>query len=407
MYVDTIRLGKREKCDYLRKMKSTASSIEFYATVPCHSDFAQFSNPDIYAPLPEDWWVGTSDIVNSTRHVSEGRYKTVNMVAAAVISAQINAHDGAAFPFIFGGDGAAFAVPAQWKDRAEKALATVQVWAREEFEMGLRVGMVCVSDVRKAGLDVTVARFKVAEGVDYAMFSGGGLTWAEAKMKAGAHRIAEAPKGSRPDLTGLSCRWSHMPNRNGIILSVVILPVESVSGSDFSKMARSVLELISGLAGSGHPAEERGPPVQWPPAGAGLEAHAQRGDGSIGAAKRKALFESFIAWFLIKTGLKIGGFDARRYRRVVGNNADFRKFEDGLKMTIDCDALIEERLRILLEKGERDGVIRFGLHSQTEAMMTCIVPSILTDDHVHFVDGATGGYTAAAQAIKTGLAPQR
>ena len=32
--------------------------------------------------------------------------------------------------------------------------------------------------------------------------------------------------------------------------------------------------------------------------------------------------------------------------------------------------------------------------------MTCIVPSILRDDHIHFVDGADGGYTAAAAAMK-------
>lgn len=388
-------------------MSTSKSNTDFYATVACHADFAKFSDADTYVPLPDDWWIGTSDIVGSTRQVAEGRYKTVNMVAAAVISAQINAHEGAAFPFIFGGDGAAFAVPADWKIRAEKALAAVQVWAGEEFDMDLRIGMVRVSEVRKAGLDVTVARFAAAEGVDYAMFSGGGLSWAEAEMKAGSHRVAEVPTGSRPDLTGLSCRWSHMPSRNGVILSVVILPAEGVPGSEFSKVAHSVLELISGLAGSGHPAEEQGPPVEWPPAGATLEAHAQRGNGSVGAARRKALFESFVAWFLIKTGLKIGGFDARRYRRVVGNNADFRKFEDGLKMTIDCDPLIEERLRSLLDRSEKDGIVRFGLYGQQEAMMTCIVPSILADDHMHFVDGATGGYTAAAQSIKTGSARAR
>lgn len=120
----------------------------------------------------------------------------------------------------------------------------------------------------------------------------------------------------------------------------------------------------------------------------------------MGAARRTALFESFVAWLLIKTGLKIGGFDARRYQRVVGRNADFRKFEDGLKMTLDCDKDTETELRLLLEKASEDGIVRYGLHTQSEAMMTCIVPSILTDDHVHFIDGAAGGYTAAAQAIK-------
>lgn len=380
-----------------------SSTDAFYSSVPLHKDFAALSDAHIYTPLPNDWWVAASDIIGSTQAVADGRYKTVNMVGAAVISAQMNAHEGKPFPFIFGGDGAGFAVPPEWKDRSEEALLAVKAWAHEEFNMGLRVGMTPMSDIRAAGLDVTVARFQAAEGVDYAMFTGGGLSWAEARMKAGAQILAKAPPGTKPDLTGLSCRWSHMPSRHGVILSVVVLPCNDVPSAEFSIFAQSILKVARGLADAGHPAEATGPGVRWPPAGATLEAHAQRGDGTLGAARRKALFESFVAWFLIKTGLKIGGFDARRYRRIVGENADFRKFDDGLKMTLDCDPETEKQLRDLLEQGAADGVIRFGLHAQSEAMMTCIVPSILVDNHVHFVDGASGGYTAAAQSIKHGF----
>ena len=384
-------------------MSGNGSSLDFYRSLELHQDFADLSDPDVYQALPQDWWVGTSDIVGSTQAVADGLYKTVNMVGAAVISAQLNAHEGEAFPFIFGGDGAGFAVPPAWKERSQRALAAVRVWAREEFNMGLRVGMVSVSEVRATGLDVTVARFKAAEGVDYAMFSGGGLSWAETQMKAGRYDVPEAASGTSPDLTGLSCRWSHMPSRHGVVLSVVIVPCEDVPGPTFSGLARQVVEIARGLDRSGHPAEEAGPAAKWPPVGARLEAHAQRRGGSLGAARRKALFESFMAWLLIKTGFKVGGFDARWYQRTVGRNADFRKFEDGLKMTLDCDLATQERLQPLLEKGAAEGIIRFGLHAQSEAMMTCIVPSILTNDHLHFVDGAEGGYTAAAQAIKRSI----
>ncbi|KAJ01938.1 DUF3095 domain-containing protein [Sulfitobacter mediterraneus] len=372
----------------------------FYASVPVQDDFAALSDTENYTSLPEDWWVGTSDIVGSTQAAAAGKYKTVNMVGAAVISAQINAHGGAAFPYIFGGDGAGFAVPPEWKDRAAQALSAVQVWAAEEFEMSLRIGMVRISEVRAAGHDVRIARFGAAAGVDYAMFAGGGLAWAEARMKDGANGLPPAPAGTQPDLTGLSCRWSHMPSRYGAILSVVIMPARTAEDPAFAKLANQVVTLASGLDRSGHPGDTSGPGVDWPPAGAQLEAHAQHGQGSLGAARRKALFESFVAWLLIKTGLKIGGFDARRYRRVVGQNADFRKFEDGLKMTVDCDPETEANLRALLDEAAAKGVVRYGIHAQSEAMMTCIVPSIMTDDHVHFVDGASGGYTVAAQAIK-------
>ena len=34
--------------------------------------------------------------------------------------------------------------------------------------------------------------------------------------------------------------------------------------------------------------------------------------------------------------------------------------------------------------------------------MTCIVPSIETDDHLHFLDRADGGYALAAEMMKAG-----
>lgn len=381
-------------------MGNSNSNLAFYDSLPKQADFADLSHAESYTPLPEDWWIGTSDVRGSTQAVQDGNYKTVNMVGAAVISAQINAHTGGSFPYIFGGDGASFAVPPAWKERASDALAAVRLWAHEAFDMELRVGMVSMTDIRRAGFDVKVARFQASEGADYAMFFGGGLNWAEAQMKAGAHPVPAAGPGSTPDLTGLSCRWSHMPSKNGVILSMIVMPHADATWADFTTFVPRVLDRISLLEANGHPCAKEGPGVSWPPAGATLEAHAQRGRGSLGKARRKALFESFVAWALIKTGLKVGGFDARRYRRIVGENADFRKFEDGLKMTVDCDRATEADLRSLLEEGAKEGVIRFGLHAQSEAMLTCIVPSIMEDNHVHFVDGASGGYTAAARFLK-------
>ena len=53
-----------------------------------------------------------------------------------------------------------------------------------------------------------------------------------------------------------------------------------------------------------------------------------------------------------------------------------------------------------LEDAQARGKIRYGLHAQKEAMMTCFVPSAMSDDHVHFVDGASGGYAQAAAVMR-------
>jgi hypothetical protein len=112
-----------------------------------------------------------------------------------------------------------------------------------------------------------------------------------------------------------------------------------------------------------------------------------------------------VYWVLYRLRLKVGGFDPRRYARVVAANADFRKLDDGLKMTLDCDPATEAKLEAVLSRAAKAGLIRYGISTQEEAMMTCIVPSILTDDHLHFVDGAAGGYTQAASQMKNAARP--
>jgi hypothetical protein len=373
---------------------------QFYPQLPRISAFDELTRSARYTSLPHDWWIGVADIVNSTGLINEGRYKTVNMVGAAVISAMMNALRGASFPFVFGGDGAGFAVRPEDCAAARDALARVARWAQAEFGLEMRVALVPVADARAAGTDVRVARFQVSEGADYAMFDGGGLLWAETQMKAGHYLLDPAPQGSLPDLTGLSCRWSPMPARNGTILSVLVAPVPDAAPDRVADVYDRIVALAQGLERGGHPAPATGPGSSWPPQGARLEAHATRGAGSLGAARAKALFESFVAWLLIRTGITLAGFDARRYARVVAENADFRKLDDGLKMTLDCDPETQAQIETVLRDAEAMGLIRYGTATQDAAMMTCIVPSILTDDHVHFVDGAAGGYTLAASQMK-------
>lgn len=98
--------------------------------------------------------------------------------------------------------------------------------------------------------------------------------------------------------------------------------------------------------------------------------------------------------------MKAGEFDPGHYARTTGANSDFQKFEDGLKMTLDCDPATKSRLIRILDAAREQDIIRYGLFEQDESIMTCIVPSITSDDHFHFVDGARGGYTMAAEGLK-------
>ncbi|MEL6377569.1 MAG: DUF3095 family protein, partial [Pseudomonadota bacterium] len=45
--------------------------------------------------------------------------------------------------------------------------------------------------------------------------------------------------------------------------------------------------------------------------------------------------------------------------------SDFQTRLDGLKMTLDCDHETEADLRSMLQEASADGIIRFGIHTQS------------------------------------------
>src|SRR5438309_7189917 len=106
------RLGRifTDPIQTIPPMTQSGGSDTFYGGIPVFRGFTRLMEPQLYAPLPDDWTVGVADIVESTKAIAAQRYKAVNMAGAAVLSAVSNALDGREFPFVFGGDGASFAV---------------------------------------------------------------------------------------------------------------------------------------------------------------------------------------------------------------------------------------------------------------------------------------------------------
>lgn len=384
------------------RLSTDADSLEFYKTLNTTRDFDGLSNPDRFHPLPEDWLVGCCDIVDSTGLIAAGRFKTVNMVGAASIAALRNQFAEFSFPFIFGGDGASFALHHSQGDAARKVLMDLQAWVAAEFDITLRASLVPVSDIRAAGHDVRVARFGASQHLDYAMFDGGGLSWLETQMKSGATGLAPSAAPHPPDLTGLSCRWDNMAAQNGVILSVLVKPASGAVRAEFDKVTRDILEMASELARGGHPVPIKGPGLRFPPRGLWMEAQLGRGRMPAFLRKTSLFFGSIFAGLIFLRGRKLGNFDPTQYRAEISNNADFRKFEDGLKMTLDCSGEVRDQIESRLKAARAAGIADYGLHAQSEAMITCIVPSVTRADHIHFVDGAEGGYAQAAQMLKRG-----
>ncbi len=378
-------------------MMSASGSDAFYGGIPVFRGFERLMEPSLYSPLPDDWVIGVSDIVESTKAIAANRYKAVNMAGAAVIAAVTNALEGREFPFVFGGDGASFAVSPADLDRAREALAATATWVKEDLDLVMRVALVPVSAIRANGADVRVARFGPSANLSYAMFSGGGLGWAEAAMKRGEFAVSPAAPGTQPDLSGLSCRFEEIPAARGVILSVLVVPAQGADQAAFRKVIEDIIVLVEKSPDAGRPVPAEGPPLKWPPQGVDYEARAARG-GSLARRRAVVLALTLWAYAVMRLGIKVGNFVPKNYVRQVVENSDFRKYDDGLRMILDCTEELADALAKRLAAAK--GIVRYGLHRQDAAMMTCFTPSVMRADHVHFIDGARGGYATAATALK-------
>jgi hypothetical protein len=378
-------------------MSTGEGSDAFYAAVPVRRGFRSLMDPARYTPLPDDWTVGIADIVQSTSAIAQKRYKAVNMAGAAVIAAITNALGEREFPFVFGGDGASFAVAARDRDIAREALAATAAWVGSELELRLRVALIPVDEIRRRGLDVRVARYGPSDNLSYAMFCGGGLSWADAAAKRGEFAVTPAPPGTWPDLSGLSCRFQEFRATRGIILSVLILPAPGADTAAFRALTEEIVALVEQSPDSCRPAPAGGPQLRWPPQGLDLEACAAPGDRRV--RRVAVLARTFLYFLIMRFGIRVGRFVPAIYLRQVVENSDFRKYDDGLRMILDCAPDLADALERRLAAAA--GTARYGLHRQNAAMMTCFAPHPSRSDHVHFIDGAEGGYAAAATALKS------
>ncbi len=377
-----------------------AETARFTRRLPVRKEFRTVLDDASYHTVPDDWLIALTDVVSSREEIERGRYKAVNLAGVAMISALMNALDTQQIPFIFGGDGAAIILAPSDREVVAKTLSETVAWVEEDLDLTLRAALVPVSAVRADGFDVLVQATQISNAVNNYAFRGGGLSRAEALMKEGQFAIAPASPGSKPDLSGLSCRWSPISAKGRSIVSIIIEAGEHAEAEFPSKAAR-LLELAGmALQNSGTPMPRDGPPVAWPPKDLELEAHAMPSKRSLGMRKASLYLSTLLAWFLFRTGLSVAGFDPKRYKEFTSLNTDYRKFQDGLRITVSLGDGELKKLTEFLEAERLAKTLRYGLCVQNSAILTCYVPSVTSDSHFHFLDGAGGGYAKAAENMR-------
>jgi len=388
----------------------TEHSDDFYKTLTSFTEFARVTDLSLYRPVPDDWVMVLADITGSTKAINEGRYKDVNLVGAACITAVLNALPGYSVPYVFGGDGATMAVPSSAVDKITPVLGAARRLSNDQFNLDLRAGLVPVAEVRKARADVLVAKFELSPGNFMAMFTGGGVQLVDDLIKAddgtGQYTVAYPESDAAPDLEGLSCRWEPLKSCRGTMVSMLV----HATGQTMRKNIAIYREVIDGVAEIFNDDPVAASPVsadnmvfKWPPSGLRSEAKLF---ANTRQRFRKWLWiygTSMVQFFIERYDRSAGDYNAPVYRRELRANSDFRRFDDTLRMILDCPLETAAALESFFEDLHDQGKIAFGVHRSEHALMTCLVFSLTKGEHVHFVDGSDGGFTAAAVQLKAQL----
>ncbi len=384
----------------------TSGAPGFFAELPVFERFADVHDPARYSPAPGDWDMVVTDVEGSTIAIEAGRYKDVNALGVASIVALRNALPEFDLPFVFGGDGATVLTPSSQRARVHAALRGIRNMASEAMQMSMRASMISVGELADDGFGVRVARFVASPHATFAMFSGAGLSEGERRIKdleVGSRYAVDDAGPDEVSFEGFECRWKPLANRRGKIVSLLV----QATAEDRAEAAATYGEVLVALESilddsGGRPVAPEALAVADEASAFDTEARITTGQhGGLGFFARKQVIkaQAAVGRYGFARNKAFMGFPADVYRNEVTTNTDFRKFDDTLRMVLDVTDGQHQAIEDDLARRRAAGTIAYGTHVSDSALMTCAVGSY-RGDHVHFVDGAEGGYALAAKQLK-------
>ncbi len=384
------------------------STLTFYSDLPVVTEFEAVTRAESYAEMPDDWHLALCDVRNSTAAVANGKYRNVNSIGAAAITAILNAAGRIEVPFSFEGDGSLVFVPDALLADTRAALALARDMARDAFGLDLRIATVPVADLRAAGCSVRVARYRVSENYVQAVFTGGGIARADELIKRpdadSRYLIAPGSVAPRGSFDGFECRWEDVPSRHGETVSLMVL----APGADAARAAatyREVIRKVRELYGN----DEACHPVAVPELAMTLKSDLLADEVGVQTGRTSGLRRwlrlmrtraiVLLGKFLMRFGIRTQDTDWSGYKETLARNTDVRKFTDVYRQILSGTAAQRSALDAWLQSKFKSGELVYGLHVANRAHMTCLVFDY-AGRHLHFIDGADGGLFLAAKAFK-------
>lgn len=370
-------------------------SKSFYENMQVFGDFSEITRDEHFQRIPSDWKVIITDVRGSTRAIESGRYKDVNVVGAATIVCAQNVMKDEEFPFVFGGDGATLVVSREASQAVIDALLALRQLSEAQFGLTLRVGAVDVAEIEKDA-KIEVAKLSLAGKKSIAIFRGGGLAIAERKVKNEPEKYElRDTVQSQADLAGLSCRWQPIPTQRGTILSLL---VSAQDDGTYREILHKLNEIFDGRLDDANPVNSRSMTYKSLSQCIREERRHFPSTWSLGFLSR--ILQIVVSVIIFKFKLNPSVLPTRRYVQTMRSHSDYRKFDDMLRMIVDCTAAQVTAIRDYLESLRVNGRATYGLHESQTSLMTCFFQGTADGEHVHFIDGGDGGYAMAAKQMK-------
>lgn len=374
--------------------------LNYYQQIQPLNRFTDITNPEYYRSVPDDWQVIITDVRSSTKAIESGGYKNVNLVGIAGLVVVKNALNLQDFPFVFGGDGVTMLLPLELSQIALRKLRPLPNFVSQNFQLGLRIGIVPVSLIRQNGADIQLAKVRLAGKQSLAMFRGGGLALADQMIKSSPEfdispNSPTALDSQEIDFSGLSCRWNPIPSRHGKILSLMVKQWKA-DESIYDQILHRFYEIFGDNLRAAHPVTLDN--MNYPPLSE-LWRQERRFFSSLWDYKfLRRMISNLISGPLYRWPTSLF---RKLYTDSMAIHSDFRKFDDCLRMVLDCSETQVQALESYLSELRQAQKIYYGIHPSKHALMTCFVPSIQEGEHIHFIDGDEGGYTIAAKQMKS------
>ncbi|MBL7664332.1 MAG: DUF3095 domain-containing protein [Bacteriovoracaceae bacterium] len=374
----------------------------FYEVMTAFTDFESLTQDQYFAPVPNDWHVIITDVKGSTKAIEAGRYKDVNTVGAATIACAQNAMKQEAFPFVFGGDGATLLVPEHHLLAVTKELVALRSLSEKKFNLGLRVGIIKMQEILDLGGKIEVAKYQLVGKKSVAIFRGGGLALAEKKIKNSADQYeAKLIETSEANLTGLSCRWKPIRSTHGKIISLLVVSREKDEAATYHNVIQKLNEIFDGKLDAANPVNLQA--TSYKGLRQCLQEEMKYHSSLLTLSFLARAFEIFMSVLIFKFNLNPLIFNPKKYAASMKTHSDYRKFDDMLRMILDCTHRQFEQIENYLKEMYQEQKIYYGIHISEDSLMTCLVQDVKDGEHIHFIDGGNGGYAMAAKQLKQQL----